>query len=126
MTAAISPESVMACGIIATRNANKNIRIEDISALFYTLHQRGVEGVGRVALRRVPSGFYSEDVEAFFGRLLAGGFAEAFSPLKVGDEGIRLCMEMVNEEMQSHPEAFRQVAEVLGFDVPVVNNPVPR
>src|SRR6266852_2857135 len=126
MIAAISPESVMAYGIIAIRNSKKTIRIEDVSALFDTLHQRGVEEVGRVALRRIPSGFYSEDVEAFFGRLLAGGFADAFSPLAVKEEGMQLCREMVNEEMESHPEAFRKVAEVLGFDPSLVSSPAPR
>src|ERR1022692_3848067 len=116
MTATLPPEVVMACAIKSLRHADRDILIENVSGLFAKLREEKIEEVGRVALRRTPRGLYSEDVEAFFGRLLASGFAEARSPLKVNEEGIQLCQELIDEESQSHPEAFDRVAHVLGFD----------
>ncbi len=37
--------------------------IEDISSLLIQLKKSGID-LGEIALRRVPSGFYSEDVES--------------------------------------------------------------
>src|SRR5260370_6181367 len=122
MTGAISPEAVMGWAIIAARRNQKPILIEDVSGLFAKLRQQNIEEVGRVALRRLPHGLYSEDVEAFFGRLLAGGFAKARSPLDVNDKGVQLCQELIEEESQSHPEALKKVAQVLGFDLSLIRS----
>jgi hypothetical protein len=113
----------MACAILAASRANQPVLIENVSCLFARLRQENIQEVGRVALRRVPHGLYSEDVEAFFGRLLAGGFAKADSPLVINEEGIRLCEELIEEEHESHPEALEKVALVLGFDLSLVKNP---
>lgn len=124
MTAIFSPETVMASAIIISeRHTHEPIQIEGVAGLFAKLRAEKVEEVGQVALRKVPHGLYSEDIEAFFGRLLASGFAEAFSPLKVNEQGLRLCQELVDEEGQAHPDAFAKVAAVLGFDLAVLNNP---
>jgi hypothetical protein len=123
MTDQLSPETVMACAILSARRANEPVLIEKISGLFAKLRQEKIEEVGRVALRRVPHGLYSEDVEAFFGRLLAGGFAQARSPLEVNDKGIQLCQELIDEESQSHARQLEKVAMVLGFDLTKLKNP---
>jgi hypothetical protein len=125
MSASISPETVMAYAILTNASARRPVLIEDVSGLFATLRKQNVEEVGRVALRRIPRGLYSEDVEAFFGRLLAGGFATARSPLNLNEEGRQLCLEMIAEERQSNPEALRHVAEILGFDLSLITNPIP-
>ena len=124
MTAALSPEAVMACAILTARRANESVRIENVSSLFAKLRQEKIDEVGKVALRRLPHGVYSEDVEAFFGRLLAGGFAKARSPLNVNDDGARLCQELIEEEIQSHPGELRKVARVLGFDLEGIMSPI--
>ena len=121
MTATLSPETVMACAIISSMHTNEPVLIEGVSGLFARLRQENIEEVGKVALRRLPHGLYSEDVEAFFGRLLAGDFAEAFSPLKVNDEGVKLCQDLVAE---ADPEALSKVAQVLGFDLSLIKSRV--
>lgn len=126
MTTPLSPEAVMACAIIAARHANEPVLIERVSGLFARLRQEKIEGVGKVALRRLPHGLYSEDVEAFFGRLLAAGFAKAFSPLDVNEEGLELCQELIAEESESHPEVLKSVAQALGFDLSVIKSPIPQ
>ena len=107
----------MACAILSAKRANEPVLIERISGLFAKLRQENVREVGRVALRRVPHGLYSEDVEAFFGRLLAGGFAQARSPLEVNEKGVQLCQELIDEESESHAKQLETVAIVLGFDL---------
>ena len=108
MAATLSPEVVMACAIVAAKHANQPVLIENVSGLFAKLRQEKIDEVGPVALRRLPNGLYSEDVEAFFGRLLAGGFAEARSPLDVTEQGLELCRELLDEESQFHPEALKK------------------
>lgn len=107
----------MACAIIAAKRAGQPVRIEDVSSLFAKLRQERIDEVGKVALRRIPRGLYSEDVEAFFGRLLAGGFATARSPLAVNEKGLDLCRELIDEERKSSPEAFEKMAHTLHFNV---------
>jgi hypothetical protein len=126
MSAAVSPEVVMACAIVAAKRAGQPVRIENVSGLFAKLRQEKVDDVGKVALRRIPRGLYSEDVEAFFGRLVSGGFATARSPIDVNERGIQLCLEMINEETESNPEALQKVADVLGFNLSSISNPVPQ
>jgi hypothetical protein len=120
----LSPETIMAWAILSARDANEPVLIEKVSGLFARLRQEKVEDVGKVALRRVPNGLYSEDVEAFFGRLLAGGFAQARSPLVVNEKGVQLCQELIDEEGQSHPVALEKVGRVLGLDLSALNNPI--
>ena len=126
MPTAISPEAVMAYAILTATNARRPVLIEDVSSLFAKLREEKIQDVGTVALRRTPRGLYSEDVEAFFGRLLAGGFATARSPLDPNEDGVRLCLEIINEESQSHPEAVRRIAQVLGFDLSLITNRAPQ
>src|SRR5712691_5158616 len=97
MTAPLSPEVVMACAILTATHANEDVLIDKVSGLFAKLREAKVDEVAKVALRRLPHGLYSEDVESFFGRLLAGGFAEARSPLDVNDKGVQLCQELIEE-----------------------------
>ncbi len=126
MTTVLSPETVMACAIITAKHTNEPVLIDKVSGLFAKLRQENIEEVGKVALRRRPHGLYSEDVEAFFGRLLAAGFAKAFSPLEVNEEGFQLCQELIAEESESHPEALEKVARVLGFDLSLIKSPAPQ
>ena len=125
MTATVPPEAVMAWAIMAAKRANQDVLIENVSSMFARLRDAKVEEVGKVALRRLPHGLYSEDVEAFFGHLLAGGFANAQSPLKINDQGAQLCQELLEEESAAHPEALRKIADVLGLDLALVKSPTP-
>jgi hypothetical protein len=123
MTAILAPETVMACAIKVLTHTGKPVLIEEVSGLFATLRREHIEDVGKVALRRVPHGLYSEDVEAFFGRLLASDLAKACSPLTVTPQGLQLCQELIDEENQSHPDAFAKVAKALGYDLEFLTNP---
>src|SRR6266704_5879801 len=63
--------------------------IEDISSLLIQLKKSGID-LGEIALRRVPGGFYSEDVETLLGHYLAAGYALQFSPVTLTDKGKEL------------------------------------
>lgn len=115
MAAEISPEAIMAFAIL--KAPTNQLRVEDVSKLFFEARQKGLEEVERVALRRVPGGFYSEDVEAFFGRLLAADYATKRSPLTVEESGLQLCRAILAKEKESNPQALAKVAQALGFDM---------
>lgn len=117
MAAEISPEAIMAFAILKAKRTNRPLLIEDVSKLFFEARQKGLEEVEKVALRRVPGGFYSEDVEAFFGRLLAAEYATIRSPLDVREGGLQLCQDILAKEMKDNPRALAKVAQALGFDV---------
>jgi len=122
MPATVAPEAVMAIALFEAGTAGKGLEIEDISRLFVVLQERGLS-VGKVALRRVPRGVYSEDVEAFVGRLEEAGYATSRSPVKCLEGGMRICEEIVREELQSNPENFRNVAQALNFDLSRITSP---
>jgi len=113
MAEEISPEAIMAFAVLQSK---RSLQIEDVSRLFFEIRQKGLEEVEKVALRRVPGGFYSDDVEAFFGRLLAAGFATARSPITVLENGKALCKAILEKERELHPAALEKVALTLGFD----------
>ena len=121
MAAEISPEAIMAFAILKAKESNTPLLIEDVSKLFFEARQKGLEEVEKVALRRVPGGFYSEDVEAFFGRLLAADYARKRSPLEVQESGVELCRAILAKEMQGNPRALTKVAQALGFDASWAN-----
>jgi hypothetical protein len=113
----ISPEAIMAIAVIEADRSKKEIRIEDVSRLFFEISQRGLNEVERVALRKVPEGsYYSDDVDAFFGRLLAAGYATQRSPVRVAQAGVDLCKEILNKEMESHSSSLGRVAKSLGLE----------
>ena len=120
----VSPEAIMACAVLRATTAKQDLLIEHISDLFVQIREKGLE-VEKVALRRIPGGVYSEDVEAFVGRLLAAGYAVARSPIDVRDRGLRICKEIIKEELESSPENFPKVAKALGFDISWATAQVP-
>ena len=121
MNAQISPEAVMAYAILAARQGGEPVLIEKVSSLFAKLRENKIDEVGKRRIRKVPHGLYSEDVEAFFGRLLAGAFAQARSPLDVNERGFELCSELI-DEYEAHPEALKRVATALGFDLSLIKS----
>lgn len=79
--------------------------IKDISEIFFHLREAGFRFRG-LGLRRIPDGFYSEDVESFVGQLLSMGYATQRSPINLEDEGLRLCDEIwAREKKFDHNKA---------------------
>ncbi len=54
----------------ASSSRRPSIEIEDVSGLLFRLKQAGMP-LGELALRRVPEGYYSEDVELMLGHCIA-------------------------------------------------------
>src|SRR5258708_19500582 len=105
MTTVLSPETVMACAIITAKHTNEPVLIDKVSGLFAKLRQENIEEVGKVALRRRPHGLYSEDVEAFFGRLLAAVVSETFKPPEVKSKGSKSLPKPITDETQHPPQS---------------------
>ena len=86
--------------------------IERISFFLYELKKAGVD-LGEIALRRVPGGFYSEDVETFIGHYLAAGYANQLSPVNLTETGRRMLTETIAEERKENPNVVQKVEEIL-------------
>ena len=110
------PETVMAMAVLDANAGGKGLRIEDISKLFVDLEGANVR-IHDVALRSVPDGYYSEDVESFVGRFLAAGYARARSPIRFYDSGLRVCREIVQKALEEKGDDVRKVASALKFDL---------
>jgi len=119
------PETVMAMAVLDASAVGKGLRIEDISGLFVHLEGANVK-VRDVALRSVPDGFYSEDVESFVGRFLAAGYAKARSPIRFYDSGLRVCREMVRKALRENANEVKKVAAVLRYDLDKLIGQEPR
>ncbi len=120
----VAPESIIALALLKARASDTSIRIEEVSSLFGEARKRGLE-MEKVALRRVPGGLYSEDVEAFAGRLFAAGYAKARSPITLEPKGVRICEEIVEEELRHNPDTLRAVASALGLEDILATIPTP-
>ena len=86
--------------------------IESISSLLFGLKKEGID-LGEIALRRVPGGFYSEDVETFVGHYLAAGYAMQFSPVTLTDKGKEVLAETIAEERKVNPDLMQRIEKIL-------------
>ena len=110
------PETVMAMAVLNANAVGQGLQIEDISKLFVDLEGKDLR-LRDVALRSIPGGFYSEDVESFVGRFLAAGYAKARSPIKFYESGLRLCRKMVRKGLADNAEEVNKVAKELRYDL---------
>jgi len=110
----IKEEALMALAILAALGNEENEvpTIERVSEKLYELRQKGIE-IGDVALRRIPGGHYSEDLENLIGHFLASGYAAERSPVKFTDSGIKLLREVVADEARVSPNVVRRAAQLL-------------
>jgi hypothetical protein len=105
--------AVMTALTMSEQGSKEPPRIEDISLLLFKLKNAGVD-LGEIALRRVPGGFYSEDIEALIGHYLAAGYAEQRSPVKLYDKGRQVLSEIIETERKENPSAVQKIEAVLG------------
>jgi len=115
-TTPIRHEVLLAAAIMAAspkQGSDTLPSIEHISSLLFQLKKKGID-LGEIALRRVPGGFYSEDVETFIGHYLAAGYAKQFSPVELTDKGRKALAEMIAEERKDNAAALQQIEGVLG------------
>ena len=114
----VSPQPIMAAAVLDANRRGCPLEVEGMSKLFLDLKKKGIE-LGEIALRKVPGGrVYSEDAEAFVGRFLAAGYAEARSPIKFLDPGLKICQEILQKEIEGNPDNLRAAFSALGFQEP--------
>ncbi len=112
-TSAVKQDALLAAAILAAFRGRSEAEIEEMSRNLYSLRSSGVD-TGRIDLRRVPGGFYSEDLEILIGHYLDSNFAEQRNPVKLKPEGFKLLHEIVEEERKQNTEGVKQIEKVLG------------
>ena len=88
--------------VLAHSMEHRSVRwpyVNDISDLFFSLREMGFR-FRDLGLRRIPDGYYSEDVENFVGQLLSMGYATQRSPIRLDEGGVRVCKEILANEYQ--------------------------
>lgn len=113
----VSPQAIMAAAVLDSKKKGHPLEVEEMSKLFLDLKKKGI-ALGEIALRKVPGGVYSEDAEAFVGRFLAAGYAQARSPIDFSDRGLEICQEIVQKELEGNLENLRAAFSALGFEAP--------
>jgi hypothetical protein len=113
-TISVSPQAIMAAAVLDANRRGVLLEVEQISKLFLDLEKSGI-GVGQIALRKVPGGVYSEDAEAFVGRFLAAGYAQARSPIKFKEKGIEVCKSIVEKEYERNRGNLGTALSALGL-----------
>ncbi len=114
--ARIRREVLLAAAVLAAHRQSKERqppRIEDISKLLFELRQSGIS-LGEISLKRIPGGFYSEDVEILIGHYLDAKFATKRSPVQLSEQGRQLLNTIIQEERKENPNGLKQVERVLG------------
>jgi hypothetical protein len=108
----IRQDVLLAAAILAAA-PKKDADIEYISSLLYRLKESDID-LGEIALRRVPGGFYSEDVESLLGHYLAADYATQFSPVTLTEQGKRVLSDIIADERRENHKAVEQIEAVLG------------
>jgi hypothetical protein len=91
---------------VATTEAPKDRPyVWDISDALFALVNRGFR-FKDLGLRKIPGGYYSEDVEDFVGRLLSMGYATQRSPIRLTRPGMDFCERIIQAE-QDQKEVAR-------------------
>jgi hypothetical protein len=109
----IKQDAILASAILETFRRQKEAEIEDISRLLYVLRSSHID-IGEIDLRRIPGGFYSEDLEILISHSLDSGFVDQKSPLRLNTEGIKFLEEIVEEERKNNAEGLKRVEQILG------------
>jgi hypothetical protein len=114
-TTSIRHEVLLAAAIMASPEETPEgpPSIEHISSLLFELKKSGID-LGEIALRRVPEGFYSEDIETLIGHYLAAGYATQLSPVTLTPRGRQALAEIIAEERKENPEGLQRIEAVLG------------
>jgi len=113
----VSPEAIMAIAVLGS--GTHKLEIEQSARRFVRLKEKGVP-IPPIRLRRIPGGYYSEDIEAFVGRQAAIGNADAQNPVEFYESGIEACRRILTNELARHPHEMKEVAQALGFDMSVI------
>jgi len=71
--------------------------VRDVSGVFFELKRRGFK-FRDLGLRKIPGGYYSEDVEGFVGQLLSMGYATQRSPIKLTKHGNEFCDTIIDRQ----------------------------
>jgi hypothetical protein len=87
-------------------------RIEDISSQLFKLRDAGID-IGDIALRRIPGGFYSDDIEMLIGHYLAAGYASQRSPVRLTDRGREVLDKMLDTERRDNPGSLATIEAIL-------------
>lgn len=82
--------------------------VKDVSELFFKLRGMGFR-FRDLGLRRIPDGYYSEDVENFVGQLLSMGYATQRSPIRLDDEGVQLCNGILAKESRTNKDELQRL-----------------
>lgn len=83
----------------------------DISDTLFTLMNSGFK-FRDLGFRKIPGGYYSEDVEGFVGRMLSMGYATERSPIRLTESGRAFCQKIVAAE--GDREEVARLREALG------------
>jgi hypothetical protein len=107
-------DSTTAIAAVLRRTAASDFKnrpfVRDVSDIFYELKQRGLR-FRDLGLRKIPGGYYSEDVETFVGQLLSMGYATKRSPIKLTPEGEEFCRDI--EGAAQNPDELIKLREEL-------------
>jgi len=112
-TGATIRQDVLLTAAIMAASSKHSASIEEISSLLFRLKERGIE-LGEISLRRVPGGFYSEDVETLLGHYLAAGYATHLSPVTLTPQGKEVLSGIISGERTENQAAIEQIEAVLG------------
>jgi hypothetical protein len=115
--AGIKREVLLAAAVLTAyrkaKESSKPARIEDVARVLFELRQAGIN-LGEISLKRIPGGFYSEDVEILIGHYLDAKFATKRSPVQLSEHGRELLSSIIKEERKENPLGLQEVEQVLG------------
>jgi hypothetical protein len=107
----VRPAEVMASIIYSAPNAD----IKQLSKKIIELKEQGIRP--DLAIRRIPGGYYSEDLDQYISLLLAFGDAIKRSPLQLTEKGRENIKKIIKDAYKREPEEMQKILSVLKLDI---------
>ena len=94
----LSPETIIA-SVLLSPNVSRKLTMSQVAKLILNLEDKGVD-TSRMLCYPTATSAYCEDLDRFVSKLVSFGYASDSSPIKLNNEGERICREIIEEARQ--------------------------
>ena len=111
----LSSEQLMATLIKSYFIGEKKPTVKELAGKLAEGARNGLK-TGSLDIRRVPDGYYSENLDEFVGAMTAFQFATKRSPLDLTSEGQAFLKDLIIKASDQHPVELEKWLKFLGVD----------
>lgn len=114
---AILPAAVLAAIVEGVSGlSDEERKIESLCNKIIEVKNEGLD-IGRIAIRRIANGYYSEEMDRFLSFLVTFGYAEDSSPVELNNSGHEYCKRIIRSEHEKNPDGVEKLVQILSLNI---------